>query len=71
MPSSLFSSPTPPASNNGIMMQRLSQFAQMVRGRGDPQKLVQMYMRQNNIPQEQLQQTMQQAQEIARMMGLR
>ena len=53
------------------MMQRLSQFAQMVRGRGDPQKLVQMYMRQNNIPQEQLQQTMQQAQEIARMMGLR
>ena len=71
MPSSLFSSMMPPANNGGNMMQKLSQFAQMVRGRGDPQKLVEQYMRQNNIPQEQLQQTMQQAQEIARMMGLR
>lgn len=70
MPSSLFSSPTPPVSN-GNMMQKLSQFAQLVRGRGDPQKMVQMYMQQNNITQEQMQQTMQQAQEIARMMGLR
>ena len=53
------------------MMGNLCRFAGMIRGRGDPQQLVQAYMRQNGIGQQQLDQAMQQAQEIAQMMGLK
>ena len=76
MASSLFgSSPKPPRmgaqSNPMQMMAQLQQFAGLVRGRGDPQQLVMAYMQQNGIPQEQLQQTMQQAKEIGKMLGLK
>ena len=76
MASSLFgSSPKPPRigaqSNLLQMMAQLQQFAGFVRGRGDPQKMVMAYMQQHGIPQEQLQQTMQQAKEIGRMLGLK
>ena len=53
------------------MMAQLQQFAGLVRGRGDPQKMVMAYMQQHGIPQEQLQQTIQQAKEIGRMLGLK
>ena len=76
MASSLFgSSQTPPrmgAQNNPLqMMQQLRQFAGLVRGRGDPQQMVMAYMQQHGIPQEQLQQTIQQAKEIGQMLGLK
>ena len=76
MASSLFpSSRTPPQmgmQNNQLqMMAQLQQFAGLVRGRGDPQKMVMAYMQQHGIPQEQLQQTIQQAKEIGRMLGLK
>ena len=76
MASSLFpSSRTPPQmgmQNNPLqMMQQLKQFAGMIRGRGDPQQLVMAYMQQHGIPREQLQQTMLQAKEIGRMLGLK
>lgn len=76
MASSLFtSSRTPPQmgmQNNPLqMMQQLQQFAGLVRERGDPQKMVMAYMQQHGITQEQLQQTMQQAKEIASMLGLK
>ena len=76
MASSLFgSSPNPPMmgaqSNPMQMMQQLKQFAGLVRGRGDPQQLVMAYMQQHGIPQEQLQQTIQQAREIGQMLGLK
>lgn len=71
MASSLFPQMPPTQSNPMQMMAQLQQFAGLVRGRGDPQKLVMAYMQQHGIPQEQLQQTMQQAKEIGRMMGLK
>ena len=70
MASSLFQQMPPTQSNPMQMMAQLQQFAGLVRGRGDPQKMVMAYMQQHGIQQEQLQQTMQQAKEIARMLGL-
>ena len=71
MASSLFPQTQPTQSNPMQMMAQLQRFAGLVRGRGDPQKLVMAYMQQHGIPQEQLQQTMQQAKEIGRMLGLK
>ena len=71
MASSLFPSTQPTQSNPMQMMAQLQQFAGLVRGRGDPQKMVMAYMQQHGIPQEQLQQTIQQAKEIGRMLGLK
>lgn len=71
MASSLFPQTQPTQSNPMQMMAQLRQFAGLVRGRGDPQKMVMAYMQQHGIPQEQLQQTMQQAKEIGRMLGLK
>ena len=71
MASSLFPPTQMPQSNPMQMMAQLQQFAGLVRGRGDPQKMVMAYMQQHGIPQEQLQQTMQQAKEIGRMLGLK
>ena len=71
MASSLFPKMPPTQSNPMQMMAQLKQFAGLVRGRGDPQKMVMAYMQQHGIPQEQLQQTMQQAKEIGRMLGLK
>lgn len=71
MASSLFPQMQPTQSNLMQMIAQLQQFAGLVRGRGDPQKMVMAYMQQHGIPQEQLQQTMQQAREIARMLGLK
>ena len=71
MASSLFPQMQPTQSNPMQMMAQLKQFAGLVRGRGDPQKMVMAYMQQHGIPQEQLQQTMQQAKDIARMLGLK
>lgn len=70
MASSLFPQIPPTQSNPMQMMAQLQQFAGLVRERGDPQKMVMAYMQQHGITQEQLQQTMQQAKEIARMLGL-
>ena len=70
MASSLFPQMPPTQSNPMQMMAQLQQFAGLVRERGDPQKMVMAYMQQHGIPQDQLQQTMQQAKEIARMLGL-
>ena len=71
MASSLFPQMPPTQSNHMQMMAQLQQFAGLVRGRGDPQKMVMAYMQQHGIPQEQLQQTIQQAKEIGRMLGLK
>ena len=71
MASSLFPQMPPTQSNTMQMMAQLQQFAGLVRGRGDPQKMVMAYMQQHGIPQEQLQQTIQQAKEIGRMLGLK
>lgn len=71
MASSLFPQTQPTQSNPMQMMAQLRQFAGLVRGRGDPQKMVMAYMQQHGIPQEQLQQTIQQAKEIGRMLGLK
>ena len=71
MASSLFQQMPPTQSNHMQMMAQLQQFAGLVRGRGDPQKMVMAYMQQHGIPQEQLQQTIQQAKEIGRMLGLK
>ena len=71
MASSLFPQMPPTQSNPVRMMAQLRQFAGLVRGRGDPQKMVMAYMQQHGIPQEQLQQTIQQAKEIGRMLGLK
>ena len=71
MASSLFQQMQPTQSNPMQMMEQLRQFAGLVRGRGDPQKMVMAYMQQHGIPQEQLQQTIQQAKEIGRMLGLK
>ena len=71
MASSLFPQMQMPQSNPMQMMAQLQQFAGLVRGRGDPQKMVMSYMQQHGIPQEQLQQTIQQAKEIGRMLGLK
>ena len=71
MASSLFPQMRPTQSNPMQMMAPLQQFAGLVRGRGDPQKMVMAYMQQHGIQQEQLQQTMQQAKEIGRMLGLK
>ena len=70
MASSLFPQMHPTQSNPMQMMAQLQQFAGLVRGRGDPQKMVMAYMQQHGITQDQLQQTIQQAKEIARMLGL-
>ena len=69
MASSLF--PQMQQTQSNPMLSQLQQFAGLVRGRGDPQKMVMAYMQQHGIPQEQLQQTMQQAKEIGRMLGLK
>ena len=71
MASSLFPQMPQTQGNPMQMMAQLQQFAGLVRGRGDPQKMVMAYMQQHGIPQEQLQQTMQQAKEIGRMLGLK
>ena len=71
MASSLFPQMPPTQSNPMQMMAQLQQFAGLVRGRGDPQKMVMAYMQQHGIPQEQRQQTMQQAKELGRMLGLK
>ena len=71
MASSLFPKMQQTQSNPMQMMAQLQQFAGLVRGRGDPQKMVMAYMQQHGIPQEQLQQTIQQANEIGRMLGLK
>ena len=71
MASSLFPQMPPTQSNPMQMMAQLKQFAGLVRGRGDPQKMVMAYMQQHGIPQEQLQQTIKQAKEIGRMLGLK
>ena len=71
MASSLFPQMPPTQSNPMQMMAQLQQFAGLVRGRGDPQKMVMAYMQQHGIPQEQLQKTMQQAKEIGRMLGIK
>ena len=71
MASSLFPQMQPTQSNPMQMMAQLKQFAGLVRGRGDPQKMVMAYMQQHGIPHEQLQQTIQQAKEIGRMLGLK
>ena len=71
MASSLFPQIPPTQSNPMQMMAQLQQFAGLVRGRGDPQKMVMAYMQQHGIQQEQLQQTMHQAKEIGRMLGLK
>ena len=71
MASSLFPQMPPTQSNPMQMMAQLQQVAGLVRGRGDPQKMVMAYMQQHGIPQEQLQQTMQQAKEIGHMLGLK
>lgn len=71
MASSLFSNRPPMQGNNPMgMFGQIRQFAGMLRGRGDPQQLVMNYMRQNNLSQDHLNAAMQQAQEIARMMGM-
>ena len=69
MASSLF--PQMPPTQSNTMLAQLQQFAGLVRERGDPQKMVMAYMQQHGIPQEQLQQTIQQAKEIGRMLGLK
>ena len=71
MASSLFPQMQPTQSNPMQMMDQLKQFAGLVRGRGDPQKMVMAYMQQHGITQDQLQQTIQQAKEIGRMLGLK
>ena len=71
MASSLFPQTQPTQSNPMQMMAQLQRFAGLVRGRGDPQKMVMGYMQQHGIPQDQLQQTIQQAKEIGRMLGLK
>ena len=71
MASSLFPQMPPTQSNPMQMMAQLQQFAGLVRGRGDPQKMVMAYMQQHGITQDQLQQTIQQAMEIGRMLGLK
>ena len=71
MASSLFPQMPPTQSNPMQMIAQLQQFAGLVRGRGDPQKMVMAYMQQHGIPQEQLRQTIQQAKEIGRMLGLK
>lgn len=71
MASSLFPQMQQTQSNPMQMMAQLQQFAGLVRGRGDPQKMVMAYMQQHGITQEQLQQTMQQAREIVQMLGLK
>lgn len=71
MASSLFATRPPMQGNNPMgMIGQIRQFAGMLRGRGDPQQLVMNYMRQNNLSQDHLNAAMQQAQEIARMMGM-
>ena len=71
MASSLFPPTHTTQSNTMQMMAQLQQFAGLVRERGDPQKMVMAYMQQHGIPKEQLQQTIQQAKEIGRMLGLK
>ena len=71
MASSLFPQMPPTQSNPMHMLAQLQQFAGLVRGRGDPQKMVMAYMQQHGIPKDQLQQTIQQAKEIGRMLGLK
>lgn len=72
MASSLFGNNSAPMRNGPTeMIGNIRQFANMLRGRGDPQQLVMAYMRQNNLSQQHLDAAMQQAQEIAQMMGLK
>lgn len=71
MASSLFGNRPPMQRSNPTgMIGQIKQFAGLVRGKGDPKQMVMTYMQQNGISQGQLDATMQQAQEIAQMMGM-
>ena len=52
------------------MFQNIRRFAGLI-GSRNPQQMVRNYMRMNNIPENQLGEVMNQAQEIARMMNIR
>lgn len=52
------------------MMQQIRQFAGLI-GNRNPEQMVRNLMRQKGIPESELQQAMQEAQEIARMMGVK
>lgn len=60
----------PPGNGPVGMLQQIRQFAGLV-GSRDPQQMVRNLIRQKGISDAELQQTMQQAREIARMMGMR
>lgn len=75
MASSLFGNSQPPAtpqaSNNPMqMMQQIKQFAGTLHGK-NPQQLVMNLMKQRGIPMQELDGVMQQAREIAQMMGVK
>lgn len=75
MASSLFGSNPPPAtpqaSNSPAqMIQQIKQFSGMLRGK-NPQQMVMSLMKQRGIPMQELDGVMQQAREIAQMMGIK
>lgn len=57
-------------SGSGAMLQQIKQFAGMV-GNRNPEQMVKNYMRQNNIPESELQNVMRQARDIARQFGIK
>lgn len=61
-----------PSEKNGPagMMQQIRQFAGMI-GNRNPEQMVRNVMRQKGIPESELRNAMQQAREIARMMGMK
>ena len=61
-----------PSGKNGPagIMQQIRQFAGMI-GNRNPEQMVRNMMRQKGIPESELRNAMQQAQEIARMMGMK
>lgn len=52
------------------MFQQIRRFAGLI-GNRNPEQMARNYMKQNGIPESELQNVMQEAQEIARMMGMR
>lgn len=52
------------------MLGQIRKFAGMI-GSRNPEQMARNYMKQNGIPESELQNVMQQAQEIARMMGMK
>ena len=52
------------------MFGQIRKFAGMI-GNRNPEQMARNYMKQNGIPESELQNVMQEAQEIARMMGMR